>query len=143
MFKQRQPFYKGYSQCQQAHCKMCRPIKIGKEFESSVPGKTYQVKATANCKSHNVVYVIKCKRWKKRYVGEMENALHIRMNGHRSDIKHQRLEKLVARHFNSKDHSLEDISIFVIEQIHREDANFKKKRKLSDPDPPIVNTRGT
>ena len=108
---------------------MCRHIKIGKEFESSVTGKIYQVKATANCKSRNVVYVIECKRCKKQYVGETENALHIRMNGHRSDIKHQRLEKPVAKHFNSKDHSLEDVSIFVIEQIHREDANFRKRKE--------------
>ena len=61
---------------------------------------------------------------KKQYVGETENALHIRMNGHRSDIKHRRLEKPVA-----KGHSLEDLSIFVSEQIHREEANFRRAKE--------------
>ena len=76
-----------------------------------------------------VVYVIECIKCKKQYVGETENALHIRMNGHRSDIKHRRLEKPVATHFNSEGHSLEDLSIVVIEQIHREEANFRKAKE--------------
>ena len=59
---------------------------------------------------------------------ETENVLHIRMDGHRSDIKHQRLEKPVAAHFNSKRHSLHDLSIFVIKQIHREDASYYRAK---------------
>ena len=50
-------------------------------------------------------------------------------DGHWSDIKHRRLEKPLANHFNSKGHSLEDLSIFVIEQIHREDANFRRAKE--------------
>ena len=63
-------------------------------------------------------------------MGETENELHIRMNGHRSDLKHRRLEKPVASHFNSEGlRSLEDLSIFVIEQIHKEKANFRKAKE--------------
>ena len=51
------------------------------------------------------------------------------MNGHRSDIKHRRLENPVANHLNSEGHSLEDLSIFVIEQIHQEEANFRKGKE--------------
>ena len=51
------------------------------------------------------------------------------MNGHRSDINHQRLEKPVAQHFNSNGHSLEDLSVFVIEKIHREEATFHKAKE--------------
>ena len=53
------------------------------------------------------------------------------MNGHQSDIQHQRLEKPVARHFNLANHSLEDLSIFVIEVIHRKDAGFIKPKKVT------------
>ena len=66
---------------------------------------------------------------KKQHVGETENALHVRMNGHHLDIKHRRLEKLVAKHFNSTSHSLEDPSIYVIEKIHREKATFRKAKE--------------
>ena len=51
------------------------------------------------------------------------------MNGHRSAIKHRRLDKPEANRFNSEDHSLENLSIFVIEQIHREEANFRKAKE--------------
>ena len=51
------------------------------------------------------------------------------MNGHQSDIKHQCLEKPVASYFNSKGHYLEDLSIFVIEQVHREEVNFRKVKE--------------
>ena len=96
--------------------------------ESSVTGKEYPVKATANCKTSNVVYVIECKRCKKQYVGETENALHIGMNGHRLEFEHQWLDKPVASHFNCKDHSVEDFSISVIKQIHREETNFARQK---------------
>ena len=70
--------------------------------------------------------MIKCKL---QYVGETENALHIRMNGHRSDIKNRRLEKPVAKHFNLANHSLKDLLIFVIEKIHRDDVGFRKAKE--------------
>ena len=35
----------------------------------------------------------------------------------------------VASRFNSEGHSLEDLSIFVIEQIHREEASFRKAKE--------------
>ena len=66
---------------------------------------------------------------KKQYVGETENALHVRMNGHCSDTNHRRLEKPDAKHFNSMGHSLEDLSIYIIEEIHREDAVFRKAKE--------------
>ena len=86
-------------------------------------------KSYGNCKMANVVYVIESLKCKKQCVGETKNALHIRMNGHQSDIKHRRLKKLVANHFNSEGHSLEDLSISVIEQIHREGANFHEAKE--------------
>ena len=49
------------------------------------------------------------------YVGEMQNRLHIRLNGHRSDIMQRQTEKPVASHFNSPGHSLDDLKILVLE----------------------------
>ena len=121
----------GNSQCNQARCKMCRHMRTINKFKSPVSGKVHHIKASADCKMSNVVhaYVIGCNKCAIQYVGETENALHIRMNGHRSDIKNRRLEKLVAKHFNSVGHSLDDLSIFVVEKIHQEDASFLKAKK--------------
>ena len=139
-----QQSYKGNSLCLQIHCNTCRIIQPLKSFKSLGTGKIFQRKATANCKMANMVYVSefrKCKR--KPYVGETENALHIRMNGKQLDIKHWRLDKPVANHFNSEGHSLEDLSIFVIKQIQRGGELSQRKRKLLDPDAPIAGPRGT
>ena len=65
-----------------------------------------------------------------QYVGETEIALHIRMNGHRSDITTKKLDKPVASHFNQPDHSLEDLKVMGIKKI--EDHNSRKRRKLRE-----------
>ena len=38
---------------------------------------------------------------------------------------------------------MEDLSILVTEQLHREEANFRKAKDLLDPDSLIVDPRGT
>ena len=76
-----------------------------------------------------MVYLIECKRCAIQYVGEMENTLRVCLMGHRSDIKHQRTERPVARHFSLPDHSNEDLIIMVIETIQREDAQYRKRKE--------------
>ena len=95
---------------------MC--INTVDRFKSSVTWIEYWVKAMANCKTSNVVYVIECNKCKLQYAGKMENELHIRMDGHQPDIKHRCLEITVAKHFNLINHSLEDLSTFIIEKIN-------------------------
>ena len=51
------------------------------------------------------------------------------MNGHQSDIKHQHLENPVAAHFNSEGRSPQELSIFVIEQIHKEEASYRRVKE--------------
>ena len=99
----------------------------------------------------NVVYVIECTKCVLQctkcaiqYVGETKNALHIWMSGHQSDIKNQHLEKLVAKHFNSIGHSLDDLSIFVVEKIYWEDPMFRKdKGSYMDQTSPVAGPKGT
>lgn len=52
-----------------------------------------------------------------QYIGETENPLHIRMNGHHSDITMRKLDKPLASHFNQPDYSLEDLKVMGIEKI--------------------------
>ena len=65
------------------------------------------------------------------------------MNGHRSDIKHRHLEKPLANLFISEGHSLEDLSMFVIEQIHWEEANFHKAKESYWVQTPFADPQGT
>ena len=121
--------YKGNNRCGQPRCKTCAHIKTGVTFRSSTTNKEFRVKATADCRTKNVVYLIECAKCSIQYVGETENALRVRLTGHRSDISHRRLDKPVAHHFNQPHHSLKDLTIMIIEKIHREDANFRKLKE--------------
>ena len=47
--------------------------------------------------------------------------------GHQSDIVHNHKEKPVTKHFYSVDHVIKDLTIMVIETIHREDAEYTRK----------------
>ena len=92
-------------------------------------GQSYKVHTTATCKTKNLVYLIECRKCNKQYVGETENALHIRLNDHRSDVKTKKMEKPVAAHFNLPGHSMEELTIMVIEKIWREDVQLRRRRE--------------
>ena len=82
----------GTSPCGNKRCLTCTHILTGTTVHSTVAGCSFKVRATVNC---NVVYVIQCRRCAMQYVGETKNPLHIRLNGHCSDITHRHLEKPV------------------------------------------------
>ena len=92
-FKQLQPSCKGNSQCQQACCKDVWTHRILEEVKRLIFMEAYEVKATNDCKTYQIVHAIECKRCWLQYVGKTENACHKWMNGHQADIKHQYLEK--------------------------------------------------
>ena len=70
-----------------------------------------------------------CKCCRLQYVGETKNPLHIRLNGHRNDIKHHNIEKPVAAHFCSPNHTLSDLTIMVLEQMRSQDDLLRKRRE--------------
>ena len=99
-------------------------------FNSIITGARFHMKATADYGTSNVVYLSECRRCAIQYVGETENALRVRLTGHRSDLKHRRIEKPVAKHFSLPDHSMEDLKVMVIEKIHREDSEYRKRKEI-------------
>ena len=128
-YGQKRATHEGNSRCNQPRCKTCAHIRTGTTLRSTTTGERFRVKATANCLTRNVVYVLECTKCSIQYVGETENALRVRLTGHRSDIRHRRTEKPVARHFNLVDHSINDLTIMVIETIHREDTEYRKRKE--------------
>ena len=86
-------------------------IKTGTSVRSTPTGHTVTVHAIATCKTQNVVHLIKCLTRHMQYVGETQNPLHIRLNGHRNDILHKRTEKPVPVYFCNLNHSLPHLTI--------------------------------
>ena len=123
------PTLNGNAPCNSRRCKCCKEIETCNTFKSKNTGRKYDIKATLTCKSKNLVYLISCKRCGLQYIGETENALHIRMNGHRSDIRTKKLDKPVAAHFCQSDHSAEDLEVRGIEKIHENNTDRRKRRE--------------
>ena len=98
-------------------------------FHSMTTSESFHVKATANCQTRNVVYITESTICSIQYVGRTENALRICLMGHRSDIRHKHMEKPVAKHLNLVDHSINDLIIMVIEMIHREVAEYRRRKE--------------
>lgn len=59
--------------------------------------QSYMICTCATCKTKNLIQCRQCSKW---YVAETENTLHICLNGHRSDIRTNKIEKPVLEHFN-------------------------------------------
>ena len=111
--------HEGSSRCRRPRCKTCQLINTDTTFSSAATGFFFRVRATATYKSRKIIYLIECKACGIQYVGETGNALHIPMNGHRSDIKRNHPDRLVAAHFNTVGHSIGDLTVRVIEQLRR------------------------
>ena len=120
---------RGTSCCDTRRCLTCRHIQSGTTICSTTTRQTFRVRATATCKTSNVVYLIECRKCCKQYVGETQNRLHIRLNRHRSDIMQRRIEKPVASHFTSPGHSLDDLKILVLEVMRSQDEHLRKWRE--------------
>ena len=121
--------FEGTRQCGRPRCKTCAHIKVGVVFSSAVTGVEFRARTTADCKTSNVVYLIECRKCKKQYVGETENPLHLRLNGHRSDYYRRLPDKPVGMHFNTSGHTFDDLTIMIIEQMRVANATHRKNRE--------------
>ena len=117
--------------CYNRGCKACRHMKVTNSFKSATTGKSYSVCTFATCKTKDIIYLIECRRCERRpqYVGKTKNALHKHLTHLRSDIRHNRTQKPVSTHFNLPGHSMEDLTIMIIEKIETNDDQTRRTRQ--------------
>ena len=73
-----------------------------------------------------IVYLIECRKCNKQYVGEIENPLHLRLNGHRLYYYQRLPDKPVGMHFNTPGDTFDDLTVMIIEQMHVASATHRK-----------------
>ena len=133
----------GCFKCKASRCVLCKDHLVETTtFKSARTNQTFTIRENTTCKSSNLVYLVDCAKCKDiQYVGETGQTVQKRFHGHRSDIrnvnnptnkadieKHKK-ETLVARHFQGKDHSLEDLRVTVIELLKTNDIQIRKARE--------------
>ena len=119
-------FITGTFPCKSPKCHLCPNINTNptKAGPNGVP-----IKIFGNCNSFNIIYAILCNLCPKAiYIGETSNSIRQRMNGHRSDVKHNR-NKPVAEHFNKPDHTLVNLKLAIIKKVK---GKTKQQRKVEE-----------
>ena len=72
--------------CGKVRCKICKFVKTGSIFKSTVEKKSFHINHSFNCDSSGVIYLITCKRFGRQYVGSTIAEFRKRFNNHKSSI---------------------------------------------------------
>jgi len=110
-------------------CVVCDMLTRGLHNRGGVSGVTISKRQT--CEACNVIYGINCIQCGKIvYVGETSRSLKERLKEHEADTRHHR-SKPVAEHFNSGQHSVEDMGVCVLQNIRDNSDYYRKIKELN------------
>jgi hypothetical protein len=123
----------GFKQCCSTQCLTCKiHSQNTKIFTSSRKNQNHTITQSLSCNTTNIIYLITCKKCNIQYVGETSRSLAQRLTDHRSNIKNKKLTP-IADHFNSREHSVNDLQAIPIEKIIYNDSKqntlFRKQRE--------------
>ena len=111
------------------NCAICKHMEEGTTAED-LKGKVYVFNDHVDCKTTNLVYGMKCQRCSKLlYVGETGTTLYERFQNHLSAINSPSNSEPIPSHFNSNDHTVDDVRIIGIEKLKRVDILLRKQRE--------------
>ena len=120
----------GCYKCSAKKCIICQQhLSTTTTFTSIRTQQQFTIRSHLTCQSTNIIYLINCNKCHNtQYVGETGKTLQNRFYHHRSDINTNK-DTLVARHFNSTDHTLTDLSVTAIEQMRQPSPTIRKRRE--------------
>ena len=68
-------------------------------------------------------------RFQQKYIGETERKLRDKICEHIGYINTKKTEKATGHHFNMPGHTLSDMKVKVLEDIHKSDPEYRKERE--------------
>jgi len=105
--------------CGSKRCLCCKSLDTNTTFKSFSTGRRFVLNypSSFSCKSRHVIYLITCQSCGVQYVGQTKQPLHCRLNGHRQSVQKNHLNTYLSNHFNSSNHSWDDVSIQIIDFV--------------------------
>ena len=106
-----------------SRCTHCPSISKEGNIYCTATGKTFNKlkipsKGYITCKISNIIYCITCKKCKKQYIGQSSREFGRRIYEHKYSIsKFPKIDTLVSRHFNQKNHKVSDMKFSVVEWL--------------------------
>ena len=119
----------GFTKCKR-FCMMCTFAVPSQNHENKQSGEIYEIKSLLDCTTKNVIYKLGCKKCKNfLYIGETARRLCDRFQEHRGYVTQRVLSQPTGEHFNSKGHSIADLTVQGIEHIKSSDPFIRKTRE--------------
>ena len=120
----------GFRNCTSTECQLHTNTNISNSFTSKATNENFSILQNLNCDSHNVIYLVSCKKTNcgQQYVGETGRHLRDRVLEHLRDIRTGK-SCPVAAHFNSFLHKAEHFSIQAIEKCKLHTTFYRKTRE--------------
>ena len=92
--------FEGLRQCKKRRCKVCTNVTETDTVSSTIPGKTFQINHELNCDDKCLIYLLKCKICKNKYIGKTMDVFWLRWNNCKdNDRRFQRNESCMQQHF--------------------------------------------
>ena len=122
---------KGMKKCDKARCQICNFVVETQKFEHN--GHTYWINYSFDCDSIGVIYLLKCARCFKVYVGSTITTFRKRFNNHKSSlrkygqgIRHMAGEHLYAHFFGEEHEGLADLRVIIIDKTNMNDPTQRE-----------------
>ena len=120
----------GMFKCNLHNCRACPFIKEGKNIKKG-GGVAWRFKKKFTCNTFNVIYMIECRkeRCKQRYIGHTRRKLKKRLAEHRGYVISRKEGRVTGTHFNSRGHSVSDLTVTVLEIVESNKLEILEKRE--------------
>jgi predicted GIY-YIG superfamily endonuclease len=107
------------SQCKSTNCKTCPFVNRSLKIECAYTNNVYYFGTAKDfsCTDCNVIYCITCKKCNVHYIGETVQKVQQRFTQHRKNIRDNKTDSYLVKHFNQPDHSFDDITIRIIDHV--------------------------
>ena len=111
-------------------CTACPFVIEGKDIK--IKDTKWEIRQDVDCNTYNVVYMIKCTKEgckENIYIGETKRIMKFRIDEHKGYIVNKRIEQATGAHFNLPGHSINNLSVTILERSRSNDELYRKERE--------------
>ena len=113
-----------------AECPSCPFVNETKVVKSTANNFSVEINTEVDCQTKGIIYCITCKKCSVQYIGTSKKSLQDRFANHRGYVNNKDFSQPTGRHFNSRGHSISDMSVVIVEKVYKfEDRLLREERE--------------
>ena len=110
-------------------CPMCFFVLEVRMMKATATRVIIHIKGELNCQTKGIIYCITCKRCMMQYIGTSKHSAQTRLSQHAGYIRNKNLSQPTGKHFNTRGHSLTDLSFVILERVMSDDVLLREERE--------------